>query len=158
MHRAGITTVATAQQAADALTPLVGGLSGPIFALGIVGLGLLAVPVLAGSTAYAISEAFGWHEGLSKAFRQAKGFYLVLAASMLAGVSLEIVALDPIRALYLAAILNGLAAPPLIVLMLLLGRDERVMGTHRSGRLSLTIVGLTIAFSVAAPIAYLATA
>jgi NRAMP (natural resistance-associated macrophage protein)-like metal ion transporter len=158
LHPAGITTVATAQQAADALRPFVGDLSGLIFAIGIVGLGLLAVPVLAGSTAYAFSEAFGWHEGLSRTFRQAKGFYVVLAGSMLAGLLIEVAAIDPIRALYYAAILNGLAAPPLIILMLLLGRDRRVVGVHRSGRLSQTVVGLTIVASIAAPIAYLLTA
>ena len=157
LHRAGITTVATAQQAADALRPLAGDLSGGVFATGIVGLGLLAVPVLAGSTAYALAEAFGWREGLSRSFRQARGFYLVLAGSMLAGLAVHFGGIDPIRALYLAAILNGLAAPPLILLMWLIGRDERVMGKHRSGRLSLTLVGVTIAVSFAAPIAYLAT-
>jgi NRAMP (natural resistance-associated macrophage protein)-like metal ion transporter len=157
LHPAGITTIETAQQAADALSPLVGNLSGLIFALGVVGLGLLAVPVLAGSTAYALSEAFGWHEGLSRTFRDAKGFYLILVASMLGGISIQLVAIDPIRALYYAAILNGLAAPPLIALMLILGRDTRVMGSHRSGPLSVAIVGVTIAFSVAAPIAYLVT-
>jgi NRAMP (natural resistance-associated macrophage protein)-like metal ion transporter len=157
LHRAGITTVATAQQAADALRPLAGDLSGGVFATGIVGLGLLAVPVLAGSTAYALSEAFGWREGLSRPFRQARRFYLVLAGSMLAGLAVHFGGIDPIRALYLAAILNGLAAPPLILLMWLLGRDERVMGKHRSGRLSLTLVGVTIVVSFAAPIAYLAT-
>lgn len=157
LHRAGIRTVATAQQAADALRPLAGDLSGGVFATGIVGLGLLAVPVLAGSTAYALAEAFGWREGLSQPFRRARGFYLVLAGSMLAGLAVDFIGIDPIRALYLAAILNGLAAPPLILLMWLLGRDERVMGKHRSGRLSMTVVGVTIAVSFAAPIAYLAT-
>jgi NRAMP (natural resistance-associated macrophage protein)-like metal ion transporter len=158
LHPAGITTVATAEQAADALRPLAGDLSGLIFALGIVGLGLLAVPVLAGSTAYAFSEAFGWHEGLSKTFREARGFYGVLAGSMLAGLLIDVFAINSIRALYYAAILNGLAAPPLIVLMLLLGRDARVVGEHRSGRLSLVIVGFTIIASIAAPIAYLVIA
>jgi Mn2+/Fe2+ NRAMP family transporter len=157
LHRAGITTVATAQQAADSLRPVAGALSGLVFAIGIVGLGLLAVPVLAGSTAYALSESFGWNEGLSRTFRQARGFYLVLAGSMLAGLVITFSGLDPIHALYLAAILNGLAAPPLIVLMWLLGKDARVVGEHRSGRLSIAIVGLTILVSVAAPIAYVAT-
>jgi NRAMP (natural resistance-associated macrophage protein)-like metal ion transporter len=158
LNPAGITTVATAEQAAAALRPLAGDLSGLIFAVGIVGLGLLAVPVLAGSTAYAFSEAFGWHEGLSKTFREARGFYGVLGGSMLAGLLIDVFAIDSIRALYYAAILNGLAAPPLIVLMLILGRDARVVGEHRSGRLSLVIVGFTIVASIAAPIAYLVTA
>jgi Mn2+/Fe2+ NRAMP family transporter len=157
LHRAGITTIATADQAANALRPLAGDLSGLVFATGIVGLGLLAVPVLAGSTAYALSEAFGWNEGLSRTFRQAKGFYIVLGASMLAGLLIHFSPLDPIRALYYAAILNGLAAPPLIFLMFVLGRDRAVMGEHRSGRVSMTIVGLTIVVSVVTPLVWLAT-
>jgi len=157
LHRAGITTIATADQAANALRPVAGNLSGLVFATGIVGLGLLAVPVLAGSTAYALSEAFGWNEGLSRTFRQAKAFYVVLGASMLAGLLIYFSPLDPIRALYYAAILNGLAAPPLITLMFLLGRNREVMGEHRSGRVSMTIVGFTIVASVVTPLVWLAT-
>lgn len=157
LHPAGITTIATAQQAADALQPIAGDLSGLVFALGVVGLGLLAVPVLAGSSAYAFSEAVSWHEGLSKTFREARGFYVILAGSMLAGVALDVFALDPIRALYYAAILNGLAGPPLIALMLILARDVDVVGEHRSGMLSTSVVGATVAISVALPIAYLVT-
>lgn len=157
LHRAGITTIGTADQAAAALRPFAGDRAGLVFAIGIVGLGLLAVPVLAGSTAYALSEAFGWHEGLSRTFRQAKGFYLVLCGTMLAGLVIHFSSLDPIRALYYSAIFNGLAAPPLIVLMLVLGRDRRLMGEHRSGRLSLAIVGSTIFVSVVTPLVWLAT-
>ena len=156
LHRGGITTIGTADQAAAALEPFAGARAGLVFAVGIVGLGLLAVPVLAGSTAYALSEAFGWHEGLSRTFRQAKGFYAVLCGAMLAGLLIHFSSLDPIRALYYAAILNGLAAPPLIVLMLVLGRDEHLMGEHRSGRLSLAIVGATIVVSVVTPLVCLA--
>jgi len=155
LHPAGITTIGTADQAAKALRPLAGDLAGLVFATGIVGLGLLAVPVLAGSTAYALAEALGWHEGLSRTFRQARGFYLVLGGTMLAGLAIHFSPLDPIRALYYAAILNGLAAPPLLVLMFMLGRDRRVMGEHRSGRLSVIVVGLTIVVSVLAPVAWL---
>ena len=157
LHRAGITTIGTADQAAAALRPFAGDSAGFVFAMGIVGLGLLAVPVLAGSTAYALAEAFGWREGLSRTFRQAKGFYVVLCGTMLAGLVLHFSSLDPIRALYYAAILNGLAAPPLIVLMLVLGRDQRLMGEHRSGRLSLVVVGATIVVSVVTPLVWLAT-
>jgi NRAMP (natural resistance-associated macrophage protein)-like metal ion transporter len=155
LHRSGITTVSTAEQAASALEPVAGNLAGFIFAVGIVGLGLLAVPVLAGSTAYALSEAFGWHEGLSRTFKQAKGFYLVLGGSMVAGLTLVFAGLDPIRGLYYAAIFNGLAAPPLILLVLILGRDAHTVGEHRSGRLSTSLLVITIVVSVAAPIAYL---
>ena len=119
-------------------------------------LGVLAVPVLAGSTAYALSEAFGWNEGLSKTFRQAEGFYIVLGASMLAGLAVHFSPLDPIRALYYAAILNGLTAPPLIVLMIVLARSRR-MGERRSHWLSLALCGTAVAVSVALPVAYLLT-
>jgi Mn2+/Fe2+ NRAMP family transporter len=155
LHQAGITQVATAEQAADALRPLAGDLAGLIFTVGIVGLGLLAVPVLAGSSAYALAEAFDWHEGLSRTFRQAKGFYLVIAASMLGGVLIGFLGIDPIRSLYYAAILNGVTAPPLIALMLVLARDPAILGRHTSGRLSTTILTATVVISVALPILYL---
>jgi Mn2+/Fe2+ NRAMP family transporter len=155
LHKAGITQVATADQAADALRPLAGDLAGLIFSVGIVGLGLLAVPVLAGSSAYALADAFDWHEGLSRTFRQAKGFYLVIAASMLGGVLVGFLGLDPIRTLYYAAILNGVTAPPLIALMLVLARDPAVLDRHTSGRLSTAMLGATVVISVALPVLYL---
>jgi Mn2+/Fe2+ NRAMP family transporter len=154
LHVSGITTVQTADQAARALQPFAGDLAGLVFALGVVGLGLLAVPVLAGSTAYAISEAVRWNEGLSKTFRQARGFYTVILFSMLVGLALNFVGIDPIRGLYYAAILNGLAAPPLIVLMVVMARS-RSMGGRRSGKLSLVLCAIAVAVSTALPIAYL---
>jgi NRAMP (natural resistance-associated macrophage protein)-like metal ion transporter len=157
LHTAGTTQVATAEQAADALRPLAGDLAGLLFAVGIVGLGLLAVPVLAGSSAYALAEAFVWHEGLSSTLRQARGFYIVLTSSMLGGVIVGLVGLEPIKALYYAAILNGLAAPPLIVLMLILARDRSVCGSHISGPLSTAILVVTIVVSVLLPVLYLTT-
>ena len=156
LHASGITTVQTAEQAAQALEPFAGDLAGLVFALGIVGLGLLAVPVLAGSTAYAVSEAMSWHEGLSRRFRDARGFYIVILFSMLVGLTLNFAGVDPIRGLYYAAILNGLTAPPLIVLMVMLARSDD-MGRRRSGALSLTLCSVAIAVSTALPIAYLAT-
>jgi NRAMP (natural resistance-associated macrophage protein)-like metal ion transporter len=156
LHASGITTVHTAEEAAQALKPLAGDLAGLVFALGIVGLGLLAVPVLAGATAYAVSEAMSWHEGLSKRFRDARGFYIVILFSMLVGLTLNFAGIDPIRGLYYAAILNGLTAPPLIFLMVILARSDR-MGPRRSGALSLTLCCVAIAVSTALPIAYLAT-
>ena len=155
LHTAGVTTVTTADQAADALRPLAGDLAGLLFAVGIVGLGLLAVPVLAGSTAYALSEAFTWREGFSGKLREDRGFYTVLVGSMLGGVVIGFTGLDPIRGLYYAAILNGLAAPPLIVLMLILARDRAICGDHRSGRLSTALLVVTIAVSVLLPVVYL---
>lgn len=155
LHRAGITDISTPDQAARALEPLVGGAAGLVFTLGIVGLGLLAVPVLAGSSAYALAETFAWHEGLAGRLRDERGFYAVVGGSMLTGMLVGFVGLDPIRALYLAAILNGLAAPPLIALLLVLGRREPALGAFRSGPWSLTLVGATLVVSVALPVAYL---
>jgi Mn2+/Fe2+ NRAMP family transporter len=137
----GVVQIDTAQQAAQALRPLAGDLAGLLFAAGIVGTGLLAVPVLAGSTAYAIAESIGWPEGLSRRVRQARAFYAVLAASILIGVAMNFSGVSPIRALYLAAILNGVAAPPLLVLIALLARSKDVLGQHRSRPLSQLLVG-----------------
>ena len=153
LHVSGITTVQTADQAAEALRPFAGDLAGLVFALGVVGLGLLAVPVLAGSTAYAVSEALSWHEGLSKRFRDARGFYGVILFSMLVGLALNFAGVDPIRGLYYAAILNGLTAPPLIALMVVLARSRRMAG-RRSGTLSLTLCCVAIGVSALLPIAY----
>jgi Mn2+/Fe2+ NRAMP family transporter len=155
LHAEGITTIGTAEEAARALRPIAGDLASALFTLGIVGTGALAIPVLAGSTAYALAEAFGWHEGLGRTFRQARGFYLVLVAAGLVGLAVALTGLDPIRGLYWAAILNGVAAPPLILLMLLLARDPGTVGTWRSGRLSTGLVGIAFFVMAGAPIAYL---
>jgi Mn2+/Fe2+ NRAMP family transporter len=155
LHVDGITTIRTAAEAASAIEPVAGRFAALLFTLGIIGTGTLAVPVLAGATAYALAEAFGWHEGLSRTFRQARGFYLVIAGAIVVGLAMDLAGIDPIRGLYLAAILNGLAAPPLILLMLLLGNDERTVGTWRSGRWSNVLVGLALLAMVAAPLAYL---
>jgi Mn2+/Fe2+ NRAMP family transporter len=129
----GAVTIGTAEQAAAALEPLAGSFAKVLFAVGIVGLGLLAVPVLAGSTAYAVAEALDWREGLSRRFLDARGFYAVIAGSMAVGLGLVGFGVDPIRALYLAAIFNGVTAPPLILLIVLLARSEDVLGPFRSG-------------------------
>ena len=150
LHASGITNIQTADQAAEALKPFAGDLAGLVFAIGVVGLGLLAVPVLAGSTAYAASEAFSWHEGLSRRFREARGFYAVITVSMLVGLLLNFAGMDPIQGLYYAAIVNGIAAPPLIFLMIVLARSPE-MGAHRSGPLSLVVCGAAVAVSVALP-------
>ena len=139
----GSVQISTAEQAAEALRPLAGDFAGLLFTVGIVGTGLLAIPVLAGSTAYAVSEAFGWREGLGKKLSQAKAFYLVIVISMVGGLLMNLFGLNAVRALYLSAILNGLAAPPLIVLVWLLARSQDVLGEHRSGKVSQT--GLIIA-------------
>lgn len=129
----GSVNIGTAEQAAKALEPLAGSFAKILFSVGIVGLGLLAVPVLAGSTAYAVAEAFHWNEGLSRRLRDAPGFYGVIIASMTIGLALVGLGINPIRALYLSAIFNGLTAPPLILLIVILARSRNVLGEFRSG-------------------------
>lgn len=151
----GAVQIQTADQAAKALEPIAGELSSTLFAIGIVGTGLLAIPTLAGSAAYALSEAFGWREGLGRSLRQAPGFYGVIAAAMLLGLALNFVGIDPIRALFLSALLNGLAAPPLILLMLILSRS----GTRprEGGVLSTVLVAIALGVMTVAALAYLVT-
>jgi Mn2+/Fe2+ NRAMP family transporter len=151
---AGIQTVVTAEQAAMALEPLAGSAAKYLFALGIVGTGLLAIPVLAGSTSYALAETFGWREGLSLKLSQARAFYMVIVVSMFIGMGMNLVGLDPVRALYWSAILNGVAAPPLIVMIWILSRRQSVLGDRRSGLLSSTFVGLAALISAALPVVY----
>ncbi|HKZ75899.1 MAG TPA: divalent metal cation transporter [Actinomycetota bacterium] len=155
LGRQGVTTVQTAQQAAEALRPIAGSLASLLFTLGIVGTGALAVPVLAGSTAYALSEAFGWREGLGTKFNRARKFYLVIALAVLVGLALNFVGIDPIRGLYFAAILNGVAAPPLILLMLILSNHRPTCGRWTGRRWSNVLVGLALVLMTALPIAYL---
>lgn len=143
LHLSGVGTVETASQAAEALRPLAGDLAYVLFAAGIIGTGLLAVPVLAGSSAYAVAETTGWREGLSKRARSAPGFYAVIAASTLVGMSLDWFGIDPIRALYYAAALNGLAAPPLMALIILVANRKDVMGPYVNSRTS-NLLGWTI--------------
>lgn len=151
----GITSIGTADEAALALEPLAGSAAKYLFTLGILGTGLLAVPVLAGSTSYALAETFGWREGLSLKMSQAKAFYCVILASMVCGLGMNLVGLNPVRALYWSAILNGLAAPPLIVMILLLSRRTHVLGEHTSGRVSQAMVGVAALVSTLLPVLYL---
>lgn len=142
LHVHGLTDVSTADEAAQALEPLVktfphaGELSKSIFALGIIGTGLLAIPVLAGSSAYALSEEFGWKEGLSKKFKQAKGFYLIIAASTVVGLWVNFADVDPIKALIYAAVINGIIAVPLLVAIMKIGNDTKILGTRTNGKIS----------------------
>lgn len=142
LHVHGLTDISTADEAAQALEPLVktfphaGELSKTIFALGIIGTGLLAIPVLAGSSAYALSEEFGWKEGLSKKFKQAKGFYLIIAASTVVGLWVNFADIDPIKALIYAAVINGIIAVPLLVLIMKIGNDKQILETRTNGKIS----------------------
>ncbi len=134
LHTSGQTDVQTAAEAAEALRPLAGPLASLLFALGIIGTGLLAIPVLAGSVAYAAAELFDWPEGLSNTFRRAPQFYGVIALATVLGMLLTFSGLPEIAALYVAAIVNGVIAPPLLVVIMLVARDRRVMGEFGAGR------------------------
>lgn len=140
LFRAGEHDIRSAADAAEALRPLAGDLSGVIFAAGIIGTGLLAVPILAGSAAFAVSEAFGWRAGLERRPREARAFYGVLAASVVIGMAINFIGINPIDALVGTAVLNGILAPPLLVVILLTARNRRVMGKQRIGPL-LTVLG-----------------
>ena len=128
LHPAGITHIETSAQAAEALRPIAGPFAFALFCLGIVGTGMLAVPVLAGSAAYAVAETFRWKHGLDLKPHQARGFYAIVALATVGGVVLNFAGIDPIRALVWAAVINGVAAVPIMAVMMLLATDRRVLG------------------------------
>jgi len=143
LHVAGVTDIQTAAQAAEALRPLAGDFAFYLFALGILGVGAVGVPVLAGSAAYAVAEAMGWPGGLEAKARDVRGFYGVIAASMLAGLGLGFTSINPIKALFYSAVINGVVAVPLTVLILLLGSRPSVLGDYTVSRTSLVLGWIT---------------
>ena len=143
LGRAGLTTIETAADAAAALAPLGGHLAEILFAAGIIGTGLLAVPVLAGSASYAVAESLHWKEGLSKKWWQAKGFYGVIVASTMIGMLLNAAGIPPFRMLYYTAVLNGVVSPFLMMFILLISGDGQIKRKYRNGRLS-TVLGWVI--------------
>jgi NRAMP (natural resistance-associated macrophage protein)-like metal ion transporter len=151
LHARGVTDIQSADQAAKALEPLVktfpqaGEISKTIFALGIIGTGLLAIPVLAGSSGYALSDVFGWSEGLSKQFKQAKGFYLVIAASTLIGLWINFINIDPIKALVYTAVINGVVAVPILFAVMKIANDKKILRGKTNSRVSNVIGWLTFA-------------
>jgi Mn2+/Fe2+ NRAMP family transporter len=157
LHANGVTNVATAADAARALDPLVrsfpsaGFLAKGIFAAGILGLGFMAIPVLSGSAAYALTEAFGWQEGLARKLREAHGFYGVITIATLLGLAINFVGIDPIQALIYTAVINGVVAVPLLFLIARIAERRDIMGEFASGWLSRARVWLTfIAMGAAA--------
>jgi NRAMP (natural resistance-associated macrophage protein)-like metal ion transporter len=127
LHAHGVKNIATAAQAATALRPLAGKFAFSLFSLGIIGTGLLAVPVLAGSAAYGVAESMRWHFGMERKLSQARGFYGIIAAAMLLGLAMNFSAVDPIRALFWTAVINGVVAVPLIVVIMLMASRQSVM-------------------------------
>ena len=150
LYGTGITSITSPEQAAAALKPIAGDFAGVIFALGILGTGLLAVPVLAGSTAYAVSEAFGWRESLERKPSQAKQFYSVIAFSMAVALLLNLIGINPMQSLVLAAILNGMTAPILMFVIWRISRDKQLLGQWQSPWWSslLVVTGTALMFSL----------
>ena len=136
LHANGIDKIGTAAQAAEALRPIAGDFAYLLFAIGIIGTGLLAVPVLAGSSAYALSETTGLKAGLSKKTKRAPGFYGIIVASTFIGMLISWWGIDPIKALYYAAALNGLMAPPLMVLIILIANNKKIMGNYVNNKIA----------------------
>ncbi len=128
LHAHGVTNIQTSAQAAEALRPIAGPAVFLVFALGIIGTGLLALPVLAGSAAYAMGEAFGWHVGLSRKLGRAKGFYATILVAMLVGALLNFTPIDPVKALFWSAVINGVVAVPVMVMMMHLSSHKAAMG------------------------------
>jgi Mn2+/Fe2+ NRAMP family transporter len=151
LFKGGIHQIDTVEQAALALKPLAGNLAYLLFAIGVIGTGLIAIPVLSGSLSYIITETFGWEQGLDKKFHEAKAFYVIIAISLILGLSLNYVGISPIKALIYTAILYGLTAPVLIAIILHISNNKKIMGDNINGR-TLNIMGFAalIIMSVAA--------
>jgi Mn2+/Fe2+ NRAMP family transporter len=149
LHSHGVNNINTAADAAKALEPLVstfpnaGFLAKTIFATGVIGIGLMAVPVLAGSASYALSEAFKWREGLYLKLKQAHGFYGVITIATLIGLMINFVGIDPMKALVFTAVFNGIAAVPLIFVIAKISSNDKIMGEYKSGMISKSLVWLT---------------
>lgn len=151
LYNGGIHQIDTVEQAAMALKPIAGNLAYLLFAVGVIGTGLIAIPVLSGSISYIFSETFGWEQGLDKKFHEAKGFYVIIAISLILGLSMNYIGISPIQSLIYTAILYGLTAPVLIAIILHISNNKKIMGTNVNGKLS-NILGFSalIIMSVAA--------
>ncbi len=157
LHVSGQTSIQSATEAAQALRPLAGDFATVLFGIGLVGAGLLAVPVLTGSAAYAVAETFGWPSGLDEKPRHAKKFYAVIAASTIVGVLIDFAGINPISALFWTAVINGVVAPPLLVVVMLVANNKRVMGERTNGRWTNIVGWCATAVMLAAAIAMFVT-
>jgi Mn2+/Fe2+ NRAMP family transporter len=153
LNRHGITHIETTRQAAEALRPLAGKFAATLFTVGIVGVGFLAIPTLAGSAAYAFAETLGWRQGLDKKLKQARAFYALILLSTGVGVGLDFVGINPVKALYWTAVINGLLAPFLLVAILVVASDKKLMQGQPSSRLGWTVVAITTVAMFAAGVA-----
>ena len=153
LNRHGITNIETSRQAAEALRPFAGNFATTVFTLGIVGVGFLAIPTLAGSAAYAFAETLGWRQGLNKKLRQARWFYALILVSTGVGVALDFIGINPVKALYWTAVINGLLAPFIMVAILIVAADKKLMQGQPSSRLGWTVVAITTVAMFAAGVA-----
>jgi NRAMP (natural resistance-associated macrophage protein)-like metal ion transporter len=153
LNRHGIVNIETSRQAAEALRPLAGSLAATLFTVGIVGVGFLAIPTLAGSTAYAFAETLGWRQGLNKKLAQARWFYTLILLSTAAGVGLDFIGINPVKALYWTAVINGLLAPFLLVAILIVAADKKLMQGQPSSLLGWIVVAVTTLAMFAAGVA-----
>lgn len=149
---AGIHQIETVDQAAKALQPLAGKLTYAIFAIGVLGTGMLAIPVLAGSQSYMLAETFGWNEGLDKKFAEAKPFYISIIISLLVGLSLDTFGISPMHALFFTAIVYGITAPIMIAIIMHVGNNKKIMKEYTNSRLSNTLGAITFVLMTAAAI------
>ena len=154
LNASGVTDIKTSSQAAEALRPIAGVFTFALFAAGIIATGMLAVPVLAGSAAYAVSEVFGWTEGLDRSVREAKAFYATIAIATLCGVALNFTSLDPVKALYWSAVVNGVLAAPLMAVMMVIAMNPRIMGRLTLPRPMLVIGWLATAVMALATLGF----
>jgi Mn2+/Fe2+ NRAMP family transporter len=155
LHGAGITSIATVEQAAEALRPLLGSMAHVLFAAGVIGTGFLAIPVLGGALSYMMAEVFDWPEGLDKKFNEAPGFYITLILALLIGLFILFSGITPFQALLWTAVLYGVTAPVLIALILRICNDGRIMGEFTNGRKQNIIAGITLVVMIAAAVALL---
>src|SRR2546421_2148924 len=157
LHAGGKTDIQTATDAAQALRPLSHGGATLLFALGLIGSGFLAVPILTGSSAYAMCEAFDWKSGLNEKFRDARRFYLIIAISTLVGMVITFVKIPPVKALFWTAVINGVLAPPLIVVIMIVSNSKKIMGKRINGPLTNVLGWSTAAIMTAAAIGMFVT-
>lgn len=157
LFKGGVHQIDTVEQAAMALKPLAGNLAYLLFAIGVIGTGLIAIPVLCGSLSYIFAETFGWEQGLDKKFHEAKAFYVIIAISLILGLSLNYIGISPIKALIYTAILYGLTAPVLIAIILHISNNKKIMGNNVNGRASniLGFAALIIMTAAAGILVYL---
>lgn len=157
LFNGGVHQIDTVEQAAMALKPLAGNLAYLLFAVGVIGTGLIAIPVLSGSLSYIFTETFGWEQGLDKKFHEARGFYVIIAISLLVGLSLNYIGISPIKALIYTAILYGITAPVLIAIILHISNNKEIMGEHVNNRTSnvLGYIALIIMSAAAILLLYL---